>query len=83
MIMADGSIAAVQENATAEPVARKLANFTHSFQYDDIPSSVRARAKFLILDAVGIAGRQFGNRLQCKTAVARFGSHEWCADPWP
>jgi 2-methylcitrate dehydratase PrpD len=55
MIMADGSIAAVQENATAEPVARKLANFTHSFQYDDIPSSVRARAKFLILDAVGIA----------------------------
>ncbi|MBL23442.1 MAG: 2-methylcitrate dehydratase [Rhodospirillaceae bacterium] len=53
--MADGSIATAPDLETGAPVARKLAEFAHSFQYDDIPAAVRERAKHLILDAVGIA----------------------------
>lgn len=53
--MADGSIATAPVLDAGASVARKLAEFARSFQYDDIPLSVRERAKHLILDAVGIA----------------------------
>lgn len=36
-------------------VSCKLARFVHGLTYDDIPATVRERAKHLILDAVGIA----------------------------
>lgn len=39
----------------AAPIARTLAEFAHGLSYEDIPASVRERAKYLILDAVGIA----------------------------
>jgi 2-methylcitrate dehydratase PrpD len=48
-------MAAAEDNAIAEPLARKLAAFAHGFSYDDIPERVRERAKYLILDAIGIA----------------------------
>jgi len=53
--MAEGAFVMEPEKATVEPIARKLAEFAHAFQYDDIPEAVRERAKLLILDAVGIA----------------------------
>jgi 2-methylcitrate dehydratase PrpD len=39
----------------AAPVAATLAQFASTLRYEDIPPAVRERARFLILDAVGIA----------------------------
>jgi hypothetical protein len=39
----------------APPLAEELAHFALTLRYDDIPVTVRERAKHLILDAVGIA----------------------------
>ena len=36
-------------------IAQRLPRFAHSLNFEDIPASVRDRAKYLILDAVGIA----------------------------
>ena len=36
-------------------ISQTLAEFAHGMTYDDIPVDVRERAKYLILDAVGIA----------------------------
>lgn len=41
--------------APAESVATRLASHVSSYRYDDIPEATRERAKYLILDAVGIA----------------------------
>ena len=54
--MAERASAAVaSEAAHAEPIARRLADFAHTLRYEDIPEAVRERARYLILDAVGIA----------------------------
>lgn len=48
--------AAQTETASATgTIARTLADFVHDLRYEDIPAEVRERAKYLILDAVGIA----------------------------
>ena len=39
----------------AGTISQTLAEFAHGMTYDDIPVDVRERAKYLILDAVGIA----------------------------
>ena len=39
----------------AATVAQKLAAFAHDLRYEDIPVAARERAKYLILDAAGIA----------------------------
>ena len=51
------SDAASVANAAAlgEAPARGLARFAHDLRYDAIPAPVRERAKYLILDALGIA----------------------------
>ena len=38
----------------AGTISQTLAAFAHGMTYDDIPVDVRERAKYLILDAVGI-----------------------------
>jgi 2-methylcitrate dehydratase PrpD len=38
-----------------ETYSAALASFIHGLRYEDIPEDVRARAKYLILDSVGIA----------------------------
>ena len=43
------------ETQFTQPIAQRLARFAHSLNFEDIPASVRDRAKYLILDAVGIA----------------------------
>ncbi len=48
--------AAQTETAAATgTISQTLAAFAHGLTYDDIPADVRERAKYLILDAVGIA----------------------------
>lgn len=49
------SNAAAAEQAAAATVSQTLAAFAHDLGYDDIPVDVRERAKYLILDAAGIA----------------------------
>ncbi|MDH3700189.1 MAG: MmgE/PrpD family protein [Alphaproteobacteria bacterium] len=51
------SNAIAQKNPAAADttISERLAGFAHALRYDDIPEAVRARAKFLILDGVGIA----------------------------
>ncbi len=39
----------------AGPISRTLGDFAYGLSYDDIPADVRERAKYLILDSVGIA----------------------------
>lgn len=48
---------AVQTDATAatETISQTLGEFAYGLKYDGIPAGVRERAKYLILDAVGIA----------------------------
>lgn len=41
--------------AGAAPVAERLAAFARGLRYEDIPETVRTRAKQLILDALGVA----------------------------
>jgi len=41
--------------ALAQPVSRTFAEYVAGFSYDQIPDAVRERAKYLMLDAVGIA----------------------------
>jgi 2-methylcitrate dehydratase PrpD len=38
-----------------ETISQRLAVFTHDLRYDDVPETLRERAKHLILDAIGIA----------------------------
>lgn len=40
---------------SAAPISSRLAEFAAGFSYDAIPAKVRERARYLILDAVGIA----------------------------
>lgn len=40
---------------TTELISKKLADFTSSIELNDVPERVKERAKYLILDAVGIA----------------------------
>ena len=41
--------------SAAAPISTTLAEFVHGLTYDDIPAEVRERAKYLVLDAAGIA----------------------------
>ena len=43
------------ETQFTQPIAQRLARFAHSLNFEDIPTSVRDRANYLIVDAVGIA----------------------------
>ena len=42
------------ETQFTQPIAQRLARFAHSLNFEDILASVRNRAKYLILDAIGI-----------------------------
>ena len=37
------------------PISEQLAHFAGSIEYESVPGPIRERAKYLILDAVGIA----------------------------
>ncbi|NKB57898.1 MAG: MmgE/PrpD family protein [Alphaproteobacteria bacterium] len=41
--------------ALSGQISRTLGDFAHGLTYDDIPADIRERAKYLILDSVGIA----------------------------
>ncbi len=44
------------DSKTRQPtLSQQLSNFAHGLTYDDIPAGVRERARYLILDAVGVA----------------------------
>jgi 2-methylcitrate dehydratase PrpD len=45
----------VMSNSGALLISERLAQFASSLRYEDIPAAVRERAKYLVLDAVGIA----------------------------
>ncbi|MBC25994.1 MAG: 2-methylcitrate dehydratase [Rhodospirillaceae bacterium] len=50
------NLASIQpETQFTQPIALRFAKFAQSLHFEDIPASVRDRAKYLILDAVGIA----------------------------
>ncbi len=51
----DNAIAQQDFAADGGTISRQLGKFAHALQYEDIPEAVRERAKYLILDAVGIA----------------------------
>jgi 2-methylcitrate dehydratase PrpD len=44
-----------ETNALSGTISQTLAEFAENLSYDDIPANVRERAKYLILDSVGIA----------------------------
>jgi len=45
-----------QTTASEQPtLSAQLSKFAHRLTYDSIPADVRERAKYLILDAVGVA----------------------------
>ena len=54
MRLSEGRAIPVEEVSNA-PLSRQLAGFAAGLEYRDIPSGVCERAKYLILDAVGIA----------------------------
>ncbi len=41
--------------AASQPISRSLAEFVKGLRYEDIPETVRERARYLILDSIGIA----------------------------
>lgn len=57
-------------------IAPKLAEFVAGLTHEDIPADIRTRAKYLILDAVGIAlaSTQYDFAHRTLTALASFGS---------
>ena len=59
-----------------ELIAPQLADFVTGLGHDDIPGDVRARARYLILDAVGIAlaSTQYDFAHRTLTALSGFGA---------
>ena len=59
------------------PISQELAEFAASFDYGAIPGTVRARAKHLVLDAVGIAlaSAQFDFAHRAYAAVVDLGGN--------
>ena len=51
----EGASASAPEEAAARTISETLAGFAAELRYEDIPAEVRERARYLILDAVGIA----------------------------
>jgi 2-methylcitrate dehydratase PrpD len=62
-----------EQAATAPLISETLARFAAGLQYDDIPENVRERARYLMLDAVGIAFAS-GRYGWAHAAVAGFSS---------
>lgn len=63
---------------TTEPIARRLAGFTEALDGATIPAHVRERARYLILDAVGIAlaSTQYDFAHRTLAALREFGAGE-------
>lgn len=61
---------------TQTPIARTLAQFAADFSFDAIPQPVRERAKYLMLDALGIAyaSTRFDFAQRSFAALAELGS---------
>lgn len=57
-------------------IAKTLADFVSSLSYDDIPGAARERARYLILDAVGIAlaSTQYDFSHRTHAALREFGA---------
>lgn len=66
----------MSESSAAESISQIFARFAQDFTYDAIPEAVRTRARYLILDAVGIAhaasAYEFAHR--ALTALQSFGT---------
>ena len=66
-----------QSTVAAEaPIARTLGDFVSNLSGEAIPASVRERARYLILDAVGIAlaSTQYDFAHRTLSAASEFGS---------
>src|SRR5690606_1319411 len=61
--------------ATGETIAQRLARFVDALDHDDVPASVRERATYLILDAIGIAlaSTQYDFSHRTLAALREFG----------
>lgn len=59
-------------------ISRQLAEFAHAFSLDDVPREIVTRAKYLILDAIGIAYASSGQDFAARAlaSVQAFGSGE-------